>query len=96
MTIRDYYVTMKSVGIAELKAKLSEHLRLVRRGVSVTVLDRKHPVARIVPYDRDTEGLQIRRPPAESAKPCQVPLPAPTDITVDIVQLLLDDRGSGR
>ena len=38
------------VGIAELKARLSEHLRAVRKGRTVTVLDRDTPVARIVPY----------------------------------------------
>ena len=37
---------MKSVGIAELKARLSEHLKSVRRGRTLTVLDRETPVAR--------------------------------------------------
>ena len=37
------------VGIAALKARLSEHLRAVRKGRTITVLDRDTPVARIVP-----------------------------------------------
>ena len=52
-------VMMKGVGIADLKARLSEHLGAVRRGRTVTVLDRGTPVARIVPYR--PEGLEVRR-----------------------------------
>jgi antitoxin (DNA-binding transcriptional repressor) of toxin-antitoxin stability system len=37
------------VGIAELKDRLSEHLRAVESGSEVIVLDRKRPIARIVP-----------------------------------------------
>src|SRR5438309_2184879 len=37
---------MDTVGIAELKARLSEHLRAVRRARTLTVLDRDRPVAR--------------------------------------------------
>ena len=40
---------MSHVGIAELKARLSEHLRVVRNGGTLTVLDRDTPLARIVP-----------------------------------------------
>ena len=59
MTRCDYNMTMKTVGIAELKAQLSEHLRAVRRGRTVIVRDRETPVARIVPYA--PESLEIRR-----------------------------------
>ena len=38
------------MGIAELKAGLSEHLRSVRNGRTLTVLDRDTPIARILPY----------------------------------------------
>src|SRR5207244_4161099 len=38
---------MDTVGIAELKARLSEHLRAVRRGRTLTVLDRDRPVAAV-------------------------------------------------
>jgi antitoxin (DNA-binding transcriptional repressor) of toxin-antitoxin stability system len=36
---------MKTVGITELKARLSEHLNCVRKGRTLTVLDRETPVA---------------------------------------------------
>jgi len=50
---------MKTVGIADLKARLSEHLRLVKKGRSLTVLDRDTPVARLVPWQ--AEPLEVRR-----------------------------------
>jgi prevent-host-death family protein len=40
---------MKTVAIAELKAKLSRYLHGVRHGDEVVVTDRGHAVARIVP-----------------------------------------------
>jgi prevent-host-death family protein len=41
---------MKAVKIADLKNNLSKHLIRVRRGGSVTILDRDTPIARIVPF----------------------------------------------
>lgn len=38
-----------TVGVRELKAKLSAKLRQVRNGASLTVTDRGQPVARIIP-----------------------------------------------
>lgn len=40
---------MRSVNIGTLKNQLSAHLRYVRAGEEVVVLDRNKPVARIVP-----------------------------------------------
>ena len=40
---------MRTVKIGELKAKLSAHLELVRKGEEVLVCDRNKPIARIVP-----------------------------------------------
>ncbi len=47
-------LAMKTVKIAELKDRLSEHLRAVERGTvsEVIVTDRDRPVARIVPIDQ--------------------------------------------
>ncbi len=50
---------MSDVGIADLKARLSEHLRAVRNGGTLTVLDRDTPIARIVPYA--SQPLEIRK-----------------------------------
>jgi prevent-host-death family protein len=78
---------MNRVGIAELKAHLSEHLRAVRAGSTVTVLDRDTPVARIVPYDAPP-GLEIRK--ATRDTPWE--LPPPADSPTDSLALLLEDR----
>lgn len=81
---------MKGVRIAELKARLSAHLRRVRRGQTLTVLDRDTPVARILPYD-DEAPLEIRR---ASKKPSSLRLPPPPTTTTDSLALLLEDRAA--
>ena len=93
MTTNDYYMVMTRVGIADLKAKLSEHLRKVRHGESLTVLDRQTPIARIVPHGEGHGLLRIRQPAVGAARPSKVPLPPAPAVDVDVVELLLEDRG---
>ncbi len=95
MTIYDYYVTMTRVGIAELKARLSEYLRRVRRGHSLTVLDRDTPIARLVPYV-ESEPLRVRQPLGRAPSLQEVPLPPPIHLDGDIVELLLEERQGDR
>lgn len=94
VTIYGYHVVM-NVGIAHLKARLSEHLRRVRRGESVTVMDRNTPVARLVPFT-STDRLVLRPRRAGAPAPADVPLPPPLalDQGVDVVAVLLDERGA--
>jgi prevent-host-death family protein len=92
VTIHDYIVVMDAVKVAELKARLSEYLRRVRRGHPVTVLDRDTPIARIVPYAPEAAGLAIRRPAPGLGKPSQVRLPPRLKTDVDIVALLMEER----
>jgi prevent-host-death family protein len=87
---------MSTVRIADLKAHLSEHLRKVRAGRSLTILDRDTPIARIVPWDRATNSLKTR-PPLPGAPTLQkVKLPPPLQIDVDVVRLLLEERQGDR
>jgi prevent-host-death family protein len=95
MTICDYVMTMTQVGIAELKARLSEYLRSVRRGRSITVLDRDTPVARVVPYIEE-QVLRVREPRGRVASLQQVALPPPLSIDLDVVELLLEERQGER
>jgi prevent-host-death family protein len=88
-------MVMKQVGIAELKSKLSEFLRAVQGGESIAVLDRNRAVAHIVPI-RESPGLRIRKPSADSPKPKKVPLPKPTQQKIDVLELLLEERQSHR
>jgi prevent-host-death family protein len=78
---------MYAVRIADLKARLSEHLRLVRKGRTLTVLDRDTPVARIVPYA--VESLEIRK---ATLRPRDLKLPPRSSKPTDSVATLLDDR----
>jgi len=96
MTCRDYHMVMKSVGIAELKSRLSEHLRGVRRGEPLTVLDRNTPVATIVPYEAGPAALVVRRPLPGAPQLRAVRLPPRLVSKRDIVDLLLADREAER
>jgi len=96
MTISDYLIVMNDVRIADLKARLSEYLRKVKRGHAVTVLDRETPIARLVPYETDAASLPVRRPAAGSPKLQKVVLPPPLDIQGDIVALLIEEREADR
>jgi antitoxin (DNA-binding transcriptional repressor) of toxin-antitoxin stability system len=85
------------VRIAELKSRLSEHLRRVRAGRSLTVLDRDTPIARIVPWDDPTSSaLRIRGPMAGATPLRQIKFPPALPIRADIVELLLAERQAGR
>ena len=94
MTSSDYDMTMKKIGIADLKAHLSEHIRYVRAGHEVTVLDRNTPVARIVPLD-GRAAIRIR-PPVGVTRLQDVPLPAPVCLGFDIASLLIEERDADR
>ena len=81
---------MNKVGIADLKANLSRHLRRVRGGRTLTVFDRSTPVAQIVPYAAETP-LAIRR---AGRKPSDLRLPAKPRVATDSLRVLLEDRAS--
>ncbi len=95
MTTHDYIMTMRTVKIAELKARLSEYLRYVRRGHVLTILDRDTPVARVVPIGGD-DALRVRQPAKHVPKLQDVALPAPVRVDVDVVDLLLEERQGER
>jgi prevent-host-death family protein len=78
------------VGIAELKAHLSRHLRRVRSGRTLTVLDRNTPVAKIVPYESEAP-LEVR---IALQKPRELRLPPPPPAPTDSLSVLLRDRSS--
>jgi len=78
---------MSDVRIADLKARLSEHLRTVRNGETVTVLDRDTPVARIVPYA--AQPLEIRK---ATRRLRDLKLPPRPSKRADSVALLVEDR----
>jgi prevent-host-death family protein len=85
-------MVMKKVKIAQLKARLSEHLRQVRRGETYTVMDRETPIARLLPYGADAEPLRVRKPLRRVPTLQDVRLPPPLKTDIDPVALLLEER----
>jgi antitoxin (DNA-binding transcriptional repressor) of toxin-antitoxin stability system len=94
MTINDYHIVMKKVRIAELKSRLSEHLRAVKRGETIVILERDSPIARITPLEPKRSPLVIRPRSARAVSPAKVPLPAPLKLRTDVVALLALERGA--
>lgn len=87
MTYCDYNLVMSNVRIADLKARLSEHLRSVRNGSTLTVLDRDTPIAQIVPYA--AQPLEIRK---ARRQPRDLKLPPKSSKRTDSLAVLLEDR----
>jgi prevent-host-death family protein len=77
---------MRTVKIAELKAHLSAHIRFVRNGEEVLILDRNTPVARLVSvepmddYDERTRRLIAKGivTPPKVRRPAGFKLPPPS------------------
>lgn len=85
-----------AVRIAELKSRLSHYLRLVRSGLTVTVLDRDHEVAQISPIQSSSQPIEVPPPeiPFQSSDLESLVLPPslrPAD-TFDVVAFLRKDR----
>lgn len=95
MTTSGHNRGMKAVRIAELKSRLSEYLRAVRNGETISVLDRETPVAQIVPV-LERVALRIRKPAPGTPPPNRVRLPKPLKLNLDIVDLLLEERQGHR
>jgi prevent-host-death family protein len=87
---------MNTVKIADLKSRLSEHLRKVRAGRSMTILDRNHPIARLVPIEKTGTPLNVRPPLASAPKLQRVPLPPPLRLRKDILAFLNEERQDDR
>ena len=82
---------MKSAKISQLKAHLSAYLADVRRGETVIVCDRSTPIARLVPYEAESDGFRARkasRPPSDLKKARGVRMRR----AVDVVKLLRESR----
>ena len=82
---------MKAVKIADLKSNLSRHLRDVRGGRTLTVLDRETPIARLVPIDSG-DDVVVTLPAGDAPAIGDLKLPPPVRVSVDAVKVLLADR----
>ena len=86
---------MYSVRVADLRSRLSQHLRNVKTGRSITVLHRNMPIARIVPFE-EVASLTVRHPLPEAPSLKQISLPPPLKLRRDIVAFLLEERQGER
>lgn len=78
---------MRDVRIADLKARLSEHLRSVRNGGALTVFDRDTPIARIIPVAAPSLDIRKAKRPLRDLK-----LPPRPSKRTDSTALLVEDR----
>jgi antitoxin (DNA-binding transcriptional repressor) of toxin-antitoxin stability system len=58
VTTGDYHGVVKAIGVKELKARLSEYVRLARAGETVLITDRGEVVAELRPSHRQRPGRE--------------------------------------
>lgn len=83
---------MKTVKIAELKDKLSEHLRAVEKGAEVVVTDRNRPIARIIPIGDSALRIRIVTP-SRDFEEIRARRYKPARWRISSTQLLSEERG---
>lgn len=72
-----------NIGIAELKAHLSEYVRAAQKGEEITIKDRQTPIAKLVPIEQPEMIGKIRRATRSvaevqrmlDARPAEPPIP---------------------
>jgi prevent-host-death family protein len=90
---------MDTVGIRELKAHLSRHLKRVRSGVRLLVTERGRSIATIVPVEAPAEVGWAHRLVADGrarwtgGKPNGSPRPARVTAARTVSDAVLEDRG---
>ena len=90
---------MDSVGIRELKAHLSRHLKRVRSGARLTVTERGRSIATISPVEAPVDVAWARRLVAEGratwsgGKPAGSHRPVPVTAARTVSDAVLEDRG---
>jgi antitoxin (DNA-binding transcriptional repressor) of toxin-antitoxin stability system len=80
---------MKSVGMKELKAHLSEYVRAAGAGAVLTVLDRDTPIATIGPPSSASPALVIRK---ATRRARELALPRRPALATDSLATLAGDR----
>lgn len=94
-------LTMKVVGVAELKAKLSEYLAMVKGGEEILITERGKPIAKMVkaePMDDELERLVqkgIVRPPIKPLPDDFFDRPRPKAKGEPISQTVIRERREG-
>ena len=96
---------MATVGVSELKARLSDYLDKVKAGAEVLITDRGRPVARLVPVHRPKEMRaslsRMEKQGLIRLGTGKIPknfwrIPRPKDPQGLVLRSLLEERGEGR
>lgn len=85
---------LAGVGIAKFKAHMGRYLREVRKGYSITILDRDHPIATVLPCAAEKPRLNVR-PARRKWGSIVLPPPLPPG-SPDSLTILLEDRNRDR
>lgn len=83
---------IKRVMIAELKAKLSANIRRVQKGHEIIVMDRKRPIAKLVPIlEKRKPKLVIIKATRPLSDVDKLPFVRPK-VDFDVVEILRETR----
>jgi prevent-host-death family protein len=85
-------MSSQSIGIAKLKDHLSEVLREVEAGADIVVVDRRRPIARIVPISREAGPTVTIIPATRQLDARDRQRRRPTRWTIRSLDVLKEDR----
>ncbi len=85
---------MRSVNIAEFKAKMGRYLRLVRAGAEIILMDRNHPVAKISPLPKGSGKISVRAPSENPKEIASLSFAPVRGRRTNSLSFLLEDRRS--
>ena len=85
-------MTIKKGNISSVKASFTRFLREVRRGHEVIILDRKEPIAKIIPYQEGEFENILVHAAAESPSRLKFLKPKKLSKKTDSLKILLEDR----
>lgn len=83
---------MLQVKISDFKSHLSEHIRSVRQGGVVVVMDRYSPVASLIPYVGSKGGLELIPATKKNPKSLQHLKKIKLKKPVDVLEILAQER----
>lgn len=88
---------MKTATISETKNKLSELLAAVRAGETLTILDRKRPIAKIEAVRDVAESPHVNAPeaPWDPGKLLSLPLAESAGAEMSLIEAVAEERESG-
>jgi prevent-host-death family protein len=93
----------RTASVAELKSRLSEHLRMVKSGHELVITERGVPVARMLPLDdserRSTRRFRLARSgvlkPGRGKLPAALRRPPDAGAGAGVLEAVLDERRDG-